>query len=89
MLRYVCMYVCLLRDVHTSILKMADFSPVHCLFLHLRSSNHIAFRSAGHFALPNQTIGIQILDFRAIRLGPLVEKLEAKKAGRDLDSTCF
>ena len=55
------MYVCLLRDVHTSILKMADFSPVHCLFLHLWSSNHISFRSAGHFALSNQTIGIQIL----------------------------
>ena len=59
---YVRMYVCMpsARCAH-QYLKMADFSPVHCLFLHLRFSNHISFRSAGHFALSNQTVGIQIL----------------------------
>ena len=58
---FACMYICLLFVVHTSILKMADFNPVHCLFLHRQISNHRTFRSAGHFALSNETVGIQIL----------------------------
>ena len=59
---FACMYVCLLSDVHTSILKMADFDPVHCLFLHLlirrirRLSALLAI-----FISSNHIRGIQIL----------------------------
>lgn len=44
------------RALNDGFLKMADFGPVHCLFLHLLAANHKTFRTVGHFHVTQSNV---------------------------------